>query len=90
MSLVLPVVRYLNFRLTLSLVKGYSSYGRILGSFTQHDPKGFAENMQELLTWYVQGKVKVVVDEALPLEQATKAMAKVMNREVKGKMVLVP
>ena len=52
--------------------------------------KGFAENMQELLTWYVQGKVKVVVDEALPLEQATKAMAKVMNREVKGKMVLVP
>ena len=46
--------------------------------------------MQELLSWYVQGKVKVVVDEALPLEQATKAMAKVMNREVKGKMVLVP
>ena len=53
--------------------------GVFWGSFTQHDPKGFAENMQELLTWYVQGKVKVVVDEALPLEQATKAMAKVMT-----------
>ncbi|CAI2390336.1 MULTISPECIES: NADPH:quinone oxidoreductase family protein [Alteromonas] len=78
------------FPVNLALVKGYSVMGVFWGSFTQHDPKGFAENMQELLTWYVQGKVKVVVDEALPLEQATKAMAKVMNREVKGKMVLVP
>lgn len=78
------------FPVNLSLVKGYSVVGVFWGSFTQHDPKGFADNMQELLTWYVQGKVKVVVDEALPLAQATKAMAKVMNREVKGKMVITP
>ncbi|MEQ3640534.1 MAG: NADPH:quinone oxidoreductase family protein [Alteromonas sp.] len=78
------------FPVNLALVKGYSVMGVFWGSFTQHDPKGFAENMQELLTWYVQGKVKVVVDEALPLEQATKAMTKVMNREVKGKMVITP
>jgi len=30
------------------------------------------------------------VDEAVPLHQATQAMKKVMNREVKGKMVVVP
>lgn len=78
------------FPVNLSLVKGYSVVGVFWGSFTQHDPKGFAQNMQELLTWYVQGKVKVVVDEALPLNEATKAMAKVMNREVKGKMVITP
>ena len=78
------------FPVNLALVKGYSVMGVFWGSFTQHDAKGFAANMQELLTWYVQGKVKVVVDEALPLEQATKAMTKVMNREVKGKMVIVP
>ena len=78
------------FPVNLALVKGYSVVGVFWGSFTQHDPKAFAENMQELLTWYVQKKVKVVVDQALPLEQATDAMAKVMNREVKGKMVITP
>lgn len=78
------------FPVNLALVKGYSVMGVFWGAFTQHDPKGFAQNMQELLTWYVQGKVKVVVDEAVPLHQATQAMKKVMNREVKGKMVVVP
>ncbi len=78
------------FPVNLSLVKGYSVVGVFWGSFTQHDPKGFAANMQELLGWYVQGKVKVVVDEALPLNRATEAMEKVMNRQVKGKMVVTP
>lgn len=74
----------------LTLVKGYSVVGVFWGSFTQHQPKEFAANMQELLTWYVQGKVKVVVDEALPLSGATKALDKVTSRLVKGKMVLTP
>ena len=64
------------FPVNLALVKGYSVMGVFWGAFTQHDPKGFAQNMQELLTWYVQGKVKVVVDEAVPLHQATQAMKK--------------
>ncbi len=77
------------FPVNLALVKGYSVVGVFWGSFTKHDPVGFAANMKELLGWYVQGKVKVVVDEALPLHEASKAMNKVMNREVKGKMVLL-
>lgn len=77
------------FPVNLALVKGYSVVGVFWGSFTKHDPAGFAANMKELLGWYVQGKVKVVVDEALPLHDASKAMNKVMNREVKGKMVLL-
>lgn len=78
------------FPVNLSLVKGYSVVGVFWGSFTQHQPKDFAANMQELLTWYVQGKVKVVVDECLPLSQAKQALEKVMGREVRGKMVLKP
>ena len=76
--------------MNLSLVKGYSVVGVFWGSFTQHQPQDFAQNMKELLTWYVQGKVKVVVDEALPLAQAKDALNKVMGREVKGKMSLNP
>ena len=78
------------FPVNLALVKGYSLVGVFWGSFTQHEPKLFADNMKELFTWYLQGQVKVVVDEALPLENATQALDKVMNRQVKGKMVLTP
>lgn len=74
----------------LTLVKGYSVVGVFWGAFTAHQPKDFAVNMKELLTWYLQGKVKVVVDDALPLAQAKDALDKVMNRQVKGKMVLIP
>lgn len=74
----------------LTLVKGYSVVGVFWGTFTRKDPKAFAQNMQELLAWYVAGKVKVVVDEALPLSLAQEALEKVMTRKVKGKMVLVP
>ena len=42
------------------------------------------------LIWYVQGKVKVIVDEVVPLENAKDVLNKVMNREVKGKMTLRP
>ena len=74
----------------LCLVKGYSVVGVFWGSFTQHQPKDFAANMQELLTWYVQGKVKVIVDEVIPLADAKDALNKVMGRKVKGKVSLRP
>jgi NADPH2:quinone reductase len=78
------------FPVNLSLVKGYSVVGVFWGSFTQHQPKDFAQNMHELLTWYVEGKVKVIVDDVVPLENAKDALNKVMGREVKGKMALKP
>ena len=74
----------------LCLVKGYSVVGVFWGSFTQHQPKDFAANMQELLTWYVQGKVRVIVDEVIPLANAKDALNKVMGRHVKGKVSLRP
>jgi NADPH2:quinone reductase len=74
----------------LCLVKGYSLVGVFWGSFTQHQPKDFAANMQELLMWYVQGKVKVIVDEVIPLANAKDALNKVMGRKVKGKISLRP
>jgi len=74
----------------LALVKGYSVVGVFWGSFTQHQPKDFMANMQELLSWYVQGKIKVMVDEKFALADAVKAIQKVTDRKVKGKVVIVP
>lgn len=78
------------FPVNLALVKGFSVMGVFWGSFTAHQPQDFAANMQELLTWYVQGKVKVVVDDVVPLANAKDALNKVMDRQVKGKMTLKP
>ncbi len=78
------------FPVNLALVKGFSVVGVFWGSFTQHQPQDFMMNMKELITWYAEGKVKVVVDEAFALEQVVAAINKVTSRAVKGKAILVP
>ncbi len=78
------------FPVNLALLKGYSVVGVFWGSFTTRQPREFAQNMQELMQWYGEGKVKVVVDSALPLENASAALARVMDRKVRGKVVLQP
>lgn len=74
----------------LTLVKGFSVIGVFWGTFTQKQPLDFASNMQELLKWYVEGKVKVVVDEVFPLSKTIDALKKVMSRKVIGKVILKP
>lgn len=72
----------------LTLVKGYSLVGVFWGSFTQHQPKEFMENMQELLTWYKKGKIEVVIDECFAMSDASLALNKLSSRQAKGKIVL--
>ncbi len=74
----------------LALVKGFSLVGVFWGAWTQRDPQGFMKNMQELIQWYSEGKVKVVVDQAFPLDNAVDALKKVMSRKVAGKVVITP
>lgn len=72
----------------LTLVKGYSVVGVFWGVFTQKQPRVFGENMKELMGWYQQGKVNVVIDARFTLEQATQALEFMTDRKVKGKVVL--
>lgn len=76
------------FPVNLALVKGFSVVGVFWGSFTQHQPKDFMDNMKELLTWYIQGSVKVIVDERFSLAETVNAINKVTDRKVKGKVVI--
>jgi len=76
--------------INLTLVKEYSVIGVFWGSFVSHEPMVFLQNMQELFAWYKSGSVSLVTDEVFPLSKTTDALAKVMNREVMGKVVVVP
>lgn len=78
------------FPVNLALVKGFSVVGVFWGSFVQHQPKDFMDNMQELVKWYDEGKVKVVVDTAYALHDAVSGLEKVTSRQVMGKVVLLP
>lgn len=76
--------------MNLPLMKEYSVTGVFWGSFTQHEPALFAANMKELFGWYRDGKVRVIIDAELPLSETATALNRVMQRQVKGKLVLVP
>jgi NADPH2:quinone reductase len=78
------------FPVNLALVKGFSVIGVFWGSFAQKEPANFMLNMQELLAWYAQGQVKVVIDQIFPLSQAPEALTKVFNRQSIGKLILTP
>ncbi|MGQ8365723.1 NADPH:quinone oxidoreductase family protein [Glaciecola sp. 1036] len=78
------------FPVNLALVKGYSVVGVFWGSFVQHQPQDFVENMHELVKWYLEGKVKVHIDKAFKLSEAVDALQYVAGRQVKGKVVLIP
>jgi NADPH:quinone reductase len=76
--------------LNLTLLKGCSIVGVFWGSFTNRDPKRNQQHLQELLNWYVTGKIKPLISATYPLERAADALNDMMNRRVKGKVVLVP
>ncbi|MBW2940001.1 NADPH:quinone oxidoreductase family protein [Zhongshania aquimaris] len=74
----------------LTLVKEYSLIGVFWGSFTQHEPQVFANNLKELFQWYRNRQIKVITDAELPLAEAVDALQMMVERKVKGKVVLLP
>ncbi len=75
--------------LNLPLLKGCSIVGVFWGSFTEREPKRNQEHLQELLKWLAEGKLKPHISASYPLERAAEALSAMMNRKVKGKVVLV-
>ena len=78
------------FPVNLALVKGYSLVGVFWGTFTQKEPKVNAENMRELVGWYLEGKVKPHIDGVYPLADAASVLARLHARETSGKLILKP
>ncbi len=74
----------------LTLVKGYSVVGVFWGAFTQKEPAVYADNMKELVGWYLEGKVKPVIEGVYPLSDAASVLTRVLGRGAAGKIVLKP
>lgn len=78
------------FPTNLALLKGYSLVGVFWGSFTQKEPEVYAGNMKELTGWYLQGKIKPVIEGEYKLAEAGKVLDRVLKRGARGKLILVP
>lgn len=79
-----------NFPVNLALVKGYSLVGVFWGTFTRTEPQVYADNMKELIGWYMQGKVKPVIEGRYKLADAAQVLGRVMGRGATGKLILTP
>ena len=74
--------------INLTLLKGASIVGVFWGAFAQKEPKKSLENIQQLLTWFAKGELKPHIDKTYSLENAPKALEDMMQRKVKGKIVI--
>lgn len=74
--------------LNLPLLKGCAIVGVFWGAFARNEPARNALNMQQLFTWFEEGKVRPHICARYPLERAAHAMTAVANRTAKGKVVI--
>lgn len=74
--------------LNLVLLKGCQIVGVFWGSFVQRDPKANMQNMMQLMQWFSNGTIKPHIHAVYPLEQTPAALREMMDRKVKGKVVI--
>ena len=75
--------------LNLPLLKGASLVGVFWGAFAKREPQANAAMLETLVQWYVQGRIKPVIDSTLPMAELAAAYARMGSRSVMGKLVLV-
>src|SRR5882672_10963634 len=77
-------------KLNLALLKERSLVGVYWGDWTQRDPQGQRRNVEQLAGWFAEKKIKPLVSERVSLKEAPGAMLRLLQRKVKGKVVVVP
>ena len=77
-------------KLNLALLKERSLLGVYWGEWAQRDPQGQRRNVEQLVAWFAEKKIKPAVSERVSLADAPAAMQRLLQRRVKGKVVVVP
>ena len=72
----------------LTLLKGASIVGVFWGAFAQKEPQKSLANIHQLLTWFSEGKINPHIDKTYSLQDSPKALGDMMDRKVKGKIVI--
>lgn len=76
--------------LNLTLLKSASVVGVFWGAFLRRDPAVTKRHLDDLFELYTSGKVKPPITKAYRLAESAQALRDVMERKVKGKVVILP
>ncbi len=76
--------------LNLALLKERSFVGVYWGDSVRHNPAQHQGNVRQLIEWFQAGKVKPYISERVNLAGAAAAIERMANRQVKGKVVVLP
>lgn len=74
--------------LNLPLLKGCQIIGVFWGAFAQKSPGKNIQATMQLIQWFFEGSLKPRIHATYPLPLAAKALEVLLNREVKGKVVI--
>ena len=74
----------------LALLKGAAVVGVFWGDFVRREPEAYQRDMAQLGEWFTQGKIKPLVHQSMRLSQLHEAYARMNQRQVIGKLVLLP
>ncbi|MEM8569512.1 MAG: NADPH:quinone oxidoreductase family protein [Pseudomonadota bacterium] len=70
------------------LVKNISVHGLYWGAYAKLAPAVMADSFRQLFAWYEDGKLKPLISDVLPLEDAQAALDMLRNRTAVGKVVV--
>lgn len=76
--------------MNLPLLKGCQIVGVFWGSFAMRTPNKNIQNTMELMKMYGEGKLIPHIHATYPLEKAADALQEMMDRKVKGKVIIEP
>jgi NADPH2:quinone reductase len=76
--------------LNLVLLKSATIQGVFWGAHTEREPELHRANMDQLLAWAAQGKLKPHIHRVYRFGEIAEALNAIAGREVKGKAILVP
>ena len=76
--------------LNLTLLKERSIVGVYWGDWTRREPGGHARDMADLFAWLRDGTIRPAITERIGLVAVPDAIARMMKREVRGKVVVEP
>jgi NADPH2:quinone reductase len=77
-----------NLPLNLTLLKSCQIVGVFWGAFVAAHPAAHAANVDDLFRLWNEGSIKPYISSTYPLEEAGTAIAELMDRRAKGKVVV--
>ncbi|MDT0575883.1 NADPH:quinone oxidoreductase family protein [Croceicoccus sp. F390] len=72
----------------LLLLRNAAAVGLLWGNSLRADPRPHAENLEQIMAWIAQGRIRPEVENVYPLDEATQALQHLEARRARGKLIL--